>query len=300
MQPSVEKTPLEWAIVVWNYPIISVDGSPITFGNVCVGTILIIGGFHAAKRISRRLATKVFPKIAPDPSYINTFERLSFYALVVFLTLFALRLANVPLTVFTVLGGAFAIGVGFGSQNIINNFISGLILMIERPIKIGDFIEADGVTGTVEHIGIRSTRLLLFDNKHMILPNASFLEKNVLNWTLSSDVIRTTVSVGVAYGSATDKVRELLLKAALHDDRILKQPEPVVLFTNFGDNALSFELIFWVRVRNQLSKRKIESDIRLNVDKLFREADITISYPQRDVHLDTLHPIEVRMLDPTQ
>jgi len=287
---------MKWASQLWNYPLRVIDNNPITPGSLFVGFILILIGLRIAKKISRQLATKVYPRVTPDRASLSTFENLTFYGLLVFLTLFALKIANVPLTVFTVIGGAVAIGFGFGSQNLVNNFLSGIILMIERPIKVGDFVEMDQAIGTVEHIGIRSTQVLLADNRHMIVPNSSFLEKNVVNWTQKNAVLRLEVDVGVAYGSPTEQVAKLLLRSATETDKILKSPDPLVHFTTFGDNSLNFRVLFWIRVNKIVDRRTIESNVRFKIDNLFREAGIVISFPQRDVHLDTEKPIQVQML----
>lgn len=282
---------------MWKFPIIHVDNNPITLGNLAVSTLLILVGIRVSRILARIICKRVFSKFATASSNLYTFETLSFYTLVLFLTIFALKIANIPLTIFTVIGGALAIGVGFGSQNIVNNFISGLILMIEQPIKLGDYVEIDGISGTVEHIGIRSTRLLLPDNKQYIVPNSSFLEKNVLNWTLSNDTIRTSVTVGVAYGSPTEKVKELLQKSVEGNEKVLTNPSPVILFADFGDNALTFEMLFWIQVRTLLQRRTIESQVRFRVDQLFRESNITIAFPQRDIHLHTPQPLSVSLAE---
>jgi small-conductance mechanosensitive channel len=197
---------------------------------------------------------------------------------------------------FTFLGGAIAIGVGFGSQNIVNNFISGLILLAERPIKVGDLIEIDDLYGTVTQIGARSTQIRTGSNLDIIVPNSKFLESNVVNLTLGDDKLRTQVSVGVVYGSPTREVTHLLKHAATEHGRVLKRPEPFVWFSDFGDNALIFELHFWVEVRTVADRRRIESDIRYRIDQLFRNAGLVIAFPQTDVHLDTPAPIDVRVL----
>ena len=220
---------------------------------------------------------------------------MAFYVLVLLFTLFALKLVEVPLTAFTVLGGAVALGVGFGSQNIVNNFISGLILLVERPVKVGDLIQLDDLYGNVEHIGARSTRVKTGENMDIIVPNSTFLETNVVNWTLSDNNMRTHVTFGVMYGSSVGKVTHLALKAAANHDRVFDRPAPFVIFTNFGENALEFELHFWVSVRTLMERRQIESDIRFNIDHLFREAGIVLAYPQRDVHLHADQPIRVQM-----
>lgn len=231
-----------------------------------------------------------------DDSLRHSLSSAVFYTLVIILTLFTLRLLNVPITIFTVLGGALAIGVGFGSQNIVNNFISGLVLLTERPVRVNDYIEMEDLSGVVERIGGRATILRSSENTYYVVPNSFFLEKSVMNWTLSDDVIRANVKVGVAYGSPVRKVEELLHQAVRRHPLVLKDPEPIVLFSNFGDNALEFEVLYWAHVRTLLQRRKISSEIRFSIDELFRESKIIIAFPQRDIHLDTLKPLQIEMM----
>ncbi|RME14770.1 MAG: mechanosensitive ion channel protein [Bdellovibrio sp.] len=285
-----------WAPDFWNFQLIQVDGQSITFGTVLTGIILFILGYFICKSISRQFAKKILSRFDIDQALQHTLQTFVFYILLVILTLFVLRLLHVPVTIFTVLGGALAIGVGFGSQNIVNNFISGLIIMIERPVKVGDIIEVGDVSGTVINIGARSTQIKTLDNTHYVIPNSTFLEQNVLNWTLSDDLVRTFVSVGVAYGSDARKVEELLKQAAQEEEKVLNYPEPVVVFSDFGDNALVFKLFFWTKIKDIMSLRALESALRFRINHLFNEAEIVIAFPQRDVHLDTPSPIKVEVL----
>jgi small-conductance mechanosensitive channel len=197
------------------------------------------------------------------------------------------------------LGGALAIGIGFGSQNIVNNFISGLILLVERPIKEGDIVEIDSSTGTVEHIGPRSTRIKTPSNTHIVVPNSAFLEKNVVNWTLADDLIRAKIELGVAYGSPTREVESILLEVVKTHPKTLDSPEPIVLFRDFGDNALVFEVDFWLRMPTIRDRRIVESDIRHTIAETLQNRGISIPFPQRDLHLDTLKPLDIRLLDGT-
>ena len=295
----VERSGAFWAQVVevWRTEVIPGGDDPITVGKLILALFLILLGYSISRFVSKVMARRLFPRLGLDAGATATFQTLSFYVLLILVFLYALRLVNIPLTVFTVLGGAVAIGVGFGSQNIVNNFISGLILMAERPIKVGDVIEVEGVYGTVERIGPRSTRVRKGDNTHIIVPNSSFLEKNVLNWTLSDDVMRVEVLVGVAYGSPAERVRDVLLEAMSQIERVIKKPSPEVLFLDFGDNALVFQALFWIKLRRPLDQRRVASTLRYTIDRLFRENDIVIAFPQRDVHLDTVRPLEVRLLD---
>lgn len=221
------------------------------------------------------------------PDVVHLISRLLYVFAIIIVTVTTLDLINVPLTAFAFISGAVAIGVGFGAQNIINNFISGWILMWERPIRIADFLEIDGVArGTVESINTRSTRIKRVDGVHMLIPNSKLLENTVVNWTLIDDLIRTSVRVGVAYGSPARKVHELILKAATDQKEVLETPAPVVLFDDFGDNALMFEVYLWVNTLVDKDLRVIRSNIRFAIDDLFEQHDIVIAFPQRDVHMD--------------
>jgi small-conductance mechanosensitive channel len=209
----------------------------------------------------------------------------------------SLNVLNVPMTVFSFLGGALAIGAGFGSQNIVNNFISGLILLAERPIRVGDVIELEGMSGTVLQIGARSTKIATGVNHEIIVPNSKLLETSVVNWTLSDDVVGSSIKVGAAYGSPTREVERLLRLAAVEHPKVLRDPAPTVVFADFGADALTFELKFWVNLR-QTRKADVESELRFAIDELFADRGIVMAYPQRDVHLNVLRPVEVRLAQP--
>lgn len=287
-----------WSSVtdIWKFPVGTVDTKEITIGKIVIGTIILLFGLFASKSLSRLLGRRILPRFRLDEGGSAAVQSILFYILVVTFTLFALRAVNIPLTAFTVLGGALAIGVGFGSQNIIANFISGLILLAERPIRVGDLIQIEDLFGTVEQIGARSARIRTGNNIDIVVPNSKFLEQNVINWTLSEDRIRTHVCVGVMYGSSTRDVSKLLMRAVEEHGRVHKKPSPVVLFTEFGDNSLNFEVHFWLTMKRTMDRRIIESDVRYRIDSLFHDAGLVIAFPQRDVHLDTVTPLEVRMV----
>ena len=286
-----------WASVVdvWQMELASFDDRPITVGKVIIGILLLFIGFLAARIISRLLGNRL-TRFGLNEGAVAALKSLTFYSLVVVFTLLSLRFANVPLTIFTLLGGALAIGVGFGSQAIISNFISGLIILAERPIQVGDLVKLDTLIGNVVHIGARSTRVRTGDNLDIIVPNSKFLETNVLNFTLGDDKYRTHIIVGLAYGSPTREATRLLFKSAEEHGQVLTNPKPFVWFRDFGDNSLVFELHVWIKVRTLGERLRIESDLRYRVDQLFREAGIVIAFPQRDVHLDLKQPLDIRML----
>ncbi len=280
----------------WDYEISTVDDEPITVGSIALALIFFGIGLWVARRGSAFVGRIALERFKLDAGGSNALQTLSFYFLLVSFMLMALRAVHFPLTAFTVLGGAAAIGIGFGSQNVMNNFISGLILMLERPVRARDVVEVDGNHGVIEQIGARSTQIRSTDGRHIVVPNSFFLESNVVNWTLSDELIRGKVSVGVVYGSPTRLVEKLIRQVVDEEPKALKKPEPIVLFSEFGDNSLNFDVFFWVKARSPMDFMKVQSIIRFRIDDLFREHDLVIAFPQRDVHLDSLSPIEVRMV----
>ncbi|MCO6047689.1 mechanosensitive ion channel [Aeoliella sp. ICT_H6.2] len=279
---------------IWSYELASTkDDNPITVGKVVMGALLLVLGFAISKRLSRFFGRRILPRLGVQEGAAHALGSLTFYALVCCATLLALRLVNVPLTLFTFLGGALAIGVGFGSQRLVNNFLSGLILLTERPVRVGDMIQLGEVIGIVEAIGTRSTRIRTETNLEIIVPNSALVENNVSNWTLSDPTIRTLVKVGVQYGSPTDQVVEIMESVAEQHIRVLDAPESFAWFTGFGDNALEFELHFFLVFRNLTEQKRIQSELRLEIERRFRQANIVVAYPQRDVHLDTSQPLQI-------
>jgi small-conductance mechanosensitive channel len=268
-----------------NDVIFTISDQSFTLGQLLIiPTVLIVGylaiGWLAKLITSRMTAGKV------QADVIHLVRRIFYVVALAVLGITTLDLLNVPLTAFAFVSGAIAIGVGFGAQNIINNFISGWILMWERPIRIGDFLEVGDATGTVESINTRSTRIRRTDGVHMLIPNSSLLENTVVNWTLIDNLTRTMVRVGVAYGSPVKKVAELIMQATEEHEGVLEEPLPSVIFEDFADSALIFDVFFWVNATAERNLRVIRSDIRFRIVELFEENGITIAFPQQDVHLD--------------
>jgi small-conductance mechanosensitive channel len=283
-------------IEILNTPLLTFEDESVTLASI--GTILLIVALtYIAIRIIERSILKQLAKRNTSPDIIHLIRRIFFIVVIAILIFTVLELLNVPLSAFAFISGAVAIGIGFGAQNIINNFISGWILMWERPVRINDFLEIGDVKGTVEAINTRSTRIKRVDGVHLLIPNSHLLENTVVNWTLINHLNRSSVKVGVAYGSPVRKVEELLYQACEEHEGALKEPKPSVVFSSFGDNALEFELFFWAYAGADKELRVVRSDLRFRIDELFRTADITIAYPQRDVHLNSLTPIEVKLVD---
>ncbi|MDO9547716.1 MAG: mechanosensitive ion channel, partial [Candidatus Marinimicrobia bacterium] len=285
-------------VQIWKLNIFTVKENSVELGNIIVGLILLILGMGLTKYMSRQIVLLIPRRFRDDISVKKSLETIFRYLLVAFVFLFVLSVIGIPLTAFTVIGGAFAIGVGLGSQNLVNNFLSGLVLMMERPLKVGDIVEMENRRGTVEHIGGRSTRIKTFENYRMVIPNSKLLENSVVNWSLVDNFLRREVTVGVAYGSPVKKVHDLMIEAVAGNKNVEESPKPFVLFTDFGDNALIFRALFWVQLTDTVNPLIIESDIRFRIDELFRNAGVTIAFPQRDIHIDTLRPMEIRLVNP--
>jgi small-conductance mechanosensitive channel len=180
---------------------------------------------------------------------------------------------------------AFGVGIGFGLQSIVNNFVSGLILLFERPVRVGDSIELAGQWAEIKRIGLRATTVQTFDQADVIIPNAELITQQVTNWTLSSRQVRLVVPVGVAYGSDVPLVVDRLTACADSNGMVARTPAPQVLFLSFGESSLNFELRVWVEAENRL---KVQSDLHREIDRSFREANIEIAFPQRDLHIRSI------------
>ena len=270
---------------VLSYEFFSIVGHSITLGGVLLIPAMAVIGFWATKYLVRFLTAKLTKRNA-DPNIIHLVRRLLYAIAISVIAITVLDIINVPITAFAFLSGAIAIGFGFGAQNIINNFISGWILMWEKPIRIGDFLEVENAKGVVEEINTRSTRFRRTDGVHMLIPNSKLLENTIVNWTLVAKLMRTSVKIGVAYGSPAKKVAELILQAVEEQDSVLSNPPPQVIFEDFGDNALIFEVNFWIQSNVEGGLRMAKSNVRFRLDELLADNQIVIAYPQRDVHID--------------
>lgn len=265
--------------------LVSIANYDLTVGRLVLIPALVLVGYLLLAWIVRSVVGAM-TRHDVNPDIVQIVRRATYVLGLVILAITTLELMNVPLTAFGFVSGAVAIGIGFGAQNIINNFISGWILMWERPIGINDFIEIGDASGTVEQINTRSTRVRRVDGVHMLIPNSKLLEETVVNWTLVDKLLRCVVRVGVSYGSDVQKVKKILEQVTADHPDVLEDPVPQVIFEDFGDSALVFDSYFWVHSVGEKSGRLIRSELRFEIDRLFAENDIVIAFPQRDIHLD--------------
>jgi small-conductance mechanosensitive channel len=230
-----------------------------------------------------------------DANQANLIRRWLRVVLIFSLALFSLVSVKIPLTVFAFAGGALAIGLGFGMQTMLKNFVSGIIILFERPFRVGDVLDVGGQRGTIVSIGIRSSVLQQWDGTETLIPNSALLENSVTNWTYSNRKVRFGVTVGVAYGSDTRRVVQLLTEIADRHGVVEKTPAPQVLFMNFGESSLDFEMRFWVNVITA-NAAQVASDLRQMIAGTFAENGIVIAFPQRDVHFAAARPLQVQVV----
>jgi len=279
---------------------ITVDGQAITgkrsitLGKIISAILILVVGFWLTGLLARVLEPLFIKRFKIESNQANLIRRWLRVALVFSLTLFSLVSVKIPLTIFAFAGGALAIGLGFGLQTMLKNFVSGIIILFERPFRVGDVLDVAGQRGTVSSIGIRSSVLQLWDGTETLIPNSALLENNLTNWTYSTRLVRFNVQVGVAYGSDTRRVIQLLGEIAERHGLVEKEPKPQVLFTNFAESALEFDLRFWVDVV-KANSAQVASDLRQMIASTFAENGIVIAFPQRELHLSATQPLEVRV-----
>ncbi len=261
---------------------ITIGGVTISFSDLAAA-LVVFGVILLLTRVGQRFLTnKVLPQTGFDSGVQNSLSAGFGYIGIILAAIFGISALGIDLSNIALIAGALSVGIGFGLQAIVSNFVSGIILLIERPIKVGDWVLVGGNEGLVKRITVRSTELTTFQRASVIIPNSEFISTAVINWTHKDTYGRIEVPVGVAYGSDVEKVREVLLACANHHEKVLTSPEPQVLFMNFGNSSLDFELRCFT---NEVSYRLIiSSDLRFAIDKAFREAGIEIPFPQHVIH----------------
>jgi len=242
--------------------------------------LVLAGEFGLRRYITLRLLKR--SKLDAPLQY--AIARISGYLFILLGFYVALTAVGLNLSSLAVVAGAVGIGIGFGLQNIIHNFVSGIIILAERPIAMGDRVEVAGVAGTVSKIRLRSTEIVTNDNISIIVPNSDFVTNPVTNWSHGDARVQIRVPIGVAYGTDVEKLKTVLLEVAAENANVLKSPEPTVFFDSFGDSALLFELGVWTSEMTH-SPRRFRSNLNFAIERKLRENNIQIPFPQRDLHL---------------
>ncbi len=270
----------------------SIQDTKITVGSIIWAIILFYLVICSSWTVRTVLETDYYPKKNIEPGVGISINRLIYYSFICLALAIAMCILGISFQSLTVIIGALGVGIGFGLQNIVNNFASGLILLFERSIKVGDIVVVGGTWGTVKHLGLRATVIQTFANAEMIVPNSDLVASTVNNWTMTNRRTRFSINVGVAYGTDPNKVKKILLELASAHKNVLKDPAPAVVFSEFGDSSLNFELRCWVSdINNHWST---QDDLMYEVDKKFKENNIEIPFPQRDLYIKSLPEVTVK------
>ncbi|HUT55587.1 MAG TPA: mechanosensitive ion channel domain-containing protein [bacterium] len=271
---------LAYALKAWGLGF-TLGPNRLTLGMAVGSALAIYLSIKASRLLTFFLDTEVYPRSAMEPGFKEAINQGLRYSLVFIGFVAALSILGVKLSSLALVAGALGVGIGFGLQNIVNNFLSGLIMLVERPIKIGDVLEIEGVWGTVKHIGIRATLIETWDQSELIVPNGDLLWSKLTNWTHTTGLNRVVITVGVSYGSDPETVLTILEQTARAHPEVLTFPKPAALFTGYGESSLDFELRAYLPSIDL--RLRVASEIRVAIFKAFKEAGIEIPFPQRDV-----------------
>lgn len=282
------------AATLWNFlnfPLITLGKSPITLWIIVLNIFIIIAFVIVSSRLKHWLLTAISGKKGVNVSNWRAAVTLGYYGLITLGLVGILQASGLDLSFFTVLTGAIGIGVGFGMQTIFSNFISGIIILLEKPLKLGDRIDIGDISGNVHSISVRATTVITNDNVSVIVPNSDFITKQVINWSHSGSSIRMSISVAVSYDTDPDLVERILMQVASEEPGVLQTPEPTVRLEEFGESGLKFTLLVWT---HEFSDRKgaLKSLLNFRVLKAFKLNNIHIPFPQRDIHVHQPAPVK--------
>jgi small-conductance mechanosensitive channel len=288
-----------WNFSVWDYE--DSDGKKaINLGTLIRAFLLFTFGYWLAARLTRKLQRYAVGHRRVAEAQAATLRTWLMVLLSFLLAIATLHVLNIPLTLFAFLGGALAIGLGFGTQTLIKNFISGIIVLFERNIRVGDILDVGGTIGTVVEINTRSSVIRGGDGVETLVPNSVFLEQKITNWTHNNRRVRRTVRVGVEYGSPLQTTADILVDCAKRHGLVLKDPEPMAQLEDFGPGALLFVLNFWVELTEKTNAAQVASDLRFMIHKRFAEAGIVIPSPPKETKLVTDSPLKMSVDPPVR
>ena len=268
------------------YPLVKLGESDLTLASLFKFACIVALVFLCERALRRLLVRRFLQRTHLQPSMQFAVSKIGGYIFILIGFYVALKLVGIDLSSLAVIAGAIGVGLGFGLQNVISNFVSGLIILAERPISLGDRVELGEVAGLVTQIRLRSTTIVTSDNITIIVPNSDFISNKVTNWSYGDPKVRIRLPIGVAYGTDPQKLRTLLLEVAHDHPNVLREPAPELFFNGFGDSSLNFELGVWTAEMTS-KPRRFRSELSYAIERKLRENHIEIPFPQRDLHLRT-------------
>jgi len=278
---------------IFNYTLFELNLTPVSISSILMFILVMLIFYFSSRFITKILINKLFTRLKIEEGTSYTMQRVSHYVIMIIGAIVAFQFIGIDLSGLAVIFGLLSVGIGFGLQNVTSNFISGLILLFERPIKMGDRITVGDTEGDVLEINIRSTTIRTINNITIIVPNSEFISSNVINWSHSDPKIRINILVGVSYGSNIDDVLKALHEVADGHPEVMKNPKTDILFRNFGDSSWNMDLRVWIN--HPKRHHIIKSELNIAIVKKFKEYGIEIPFPQRDLHLRSPLPVPVDM-----
>lgn len=272
------------------YILISFGSFDINLNLIIVSFLILTLAYHISRLLTKDLLPGVYRKYNLEIGVQYTFNRLLHYLIMVTAFMFTISALGIEMGSLAVFAGFLGVGIGFGLQNITSNFISGIILLFERPIKIGDRVVVNNIVGDVEKINMRATIIRSVNNERIIVPNSYFLQEHVINRSYESLEMRLVIPVGASYGSDPENVKEVLLKVAKDEAEensyVLQEPKPFINFVGFGESSLEFELFLWISDPRQMNR--VRTSVNYKIFRAFKNNNIEIPFPQRDIHIRTV------------
>ena len=275
---------LSWLKATWNFEWFSLGESPFTTKTFLLLIFSLFLLFYLSAKIRKILVNRIFPRYGLEIGISQSIATILRYVLIIIGLIIIFQTIGIDLSAIGLLIGALGVGIGFGLQNITNNFISGLIILFERPIKVGDRIEIDDLAGNIVDISARATTIITNDNIAVIVPNSDFINNRVINWSHNNKEVRLNFPVGVSYNEDPEKIRKLLTEVVNENNGVLSSPEPYIRFEGFGDSSLNFDVLVWTS--EYIDRPKIlRSELYYEIFAKFKEHNIEIPFPQQDIHL---------------
>lgn len=275
---------IEWLKTSWNIELFHLGDSPFTTKTFVLLIVSLFLLFYISSKIRKVLVKRVFPRYNLEVGVSQSMATIVRYVLIIIGLVIIFQTTGIDLSVIGLMVGALGVGIGFGLQSITNNFISGLIILFERPIKVGDRIELDDLAGNIVEISARATTIITNDNIVVIVPNSDFINTRVINWSHNNKQVRLNFPVGVSYNEDPEKIKKLLLEVANGNPGILKSPEPYILFEGYGDSSLNFLVMVWTSEYID-RPRILRSEMYYKIFSTFKEHNVEIPFPQRDIHI---------------
>jgi small-conductance mechanosensitive channel len=280
---------------IFNYTLFELNLTPVSISSILMFIIVMLIFYFTSRFTTKFLFNKIFSRLKIEEGTSYNMQRVSHYTIMTIGAIVAFQFIGIDLSGLAVIFGLLSVGIGFGLQNVTSNFIAGLILLFERPIKIGDRITVGDTEGDVLEINIRSTTIRTLNNITIIVPNSEFISSNVINWSHGDPKIRINVLVGVSYGSNIDTVLKALREVSDEHPEVMKNPEVDILLRDFGDSSWNMDLRVWIS--HPKKHHIIKSDLNIAIVKKFREYDVEIPFPQRDLHVRSPLPIPINSSD---